>query len=738
MATVIPILKPGKDPTNPLSYRPIALTNCLCKLLEKMINARLMFYLETNNCLSKLQSGFRRGRCTIDNIIDLEIRIRNAFAKRNHLVSIFFDIEKAYDRTWRYGILRQLHSLGLRGNLPIFIQNFLSLRYFKVRIGNILSDDFIQEEGVPQGSVLSVTLFIIAINDILNVLPTSVHANMYVDDLHISCEGADMRFIERQLQSTIYKIERWSDNNGFCFSPSKTSCMHFCRKRALHPDPEIYFGGAKIDVVSEVNFLGLIFDKKLTFQSHIYKLRKKCERSLNLLKILSNTTWGAHRSSLLKVYHAIIRSKLDYGCVAYGSARKSVLRRLDTVHHCALRLCSGAFRTSPVDSLYVDCCEPPLELRRKILSLQYYFRLSSHKSHPFHTHTFTSYLTRIYNHRPSCIPPFHYRIKKILSDFNFDFTDILPSELFYRPPWTGSSFNFLNPFLNLDKALTPDIVFKQIFYHHRHSFRDHVPIYTDGSKSNNFVGCAYAIGDKACSYRLHNALSIFSAEILAIVKALEQIRGRREKNFIIYTDSLSVLHSMSDPDHRSNALIFKVFNLVNGLISSGYSILFCWVPSHVGIEGNEIADKAAKSANNYLKLDLPYCDAKKYAVHLLYEKWQEVWDQNTHNKLRAIKQSITAWRTNPSRKYDVIITRLRIGHTRYTHRHLLLRDPAPMCQQCTTIMSVKHILVECPVYASQRLYYFQSHCFELKDILSSVPHRNIFSFIKSIGFYPHI
>jgi potassium voltage-gated channel Eag-related subfamily H protein 8 len=100
IATVIPILKPGKDPTNPLSYRPIALTNCLCKLLEKMINARLMFYLETNNCLSKLQSGFRRGRCTIDNIIDLEIRIRNAFAKRNHLVSIFFDIEKAYDRTW--------------------------------------------------------------------------------------------------------------------------------------------------------------------------------------------------------------------------------------------------------------------------------------------------------------------------------------------------------------------------------------------------------------------------------------------------------------------------------------------------------------------------------------------------------------------------------------------------------------------------------------------------------------
>lgn len=104
MATIIPILKPNKDPTNPLSYRPIALTSCLSKILEKMISSRLTHYLELNNCLSLYQSGFRRGRSTIDNIVNLEGRIRNAFLRRNHLVAVFFDIEKAYDRTWRYGI----------------------------------------------------------------------------------------------------------------------------------------------------------------------------------------------------------------------------------------------------------------------------------------------------------------------------------------------------------------------------------------------------------------------------------------------------------------------------------------------------------------------------------------------------------------------------------------------------------------------------------------------------------
>ncbi|GFV17745.1 putative RNA-directed DNA polymerase from transposon X-element [Trichonephila clavipes] len=123
-----------------------------------------------------------------------------------------------------------------------------------------------------------------------------------------------------------------------------TSC--FCKtfermgKRKLHPDPFIHIGNIQIPVVSEVRFLGVIFDSKLTFLLHVLYLRKKCERSLNILRVLSNTIWGADRVSLLRVYQALILSRLDYGCVVYGSARASVLKRLDTVHHSALRICS--------------------------------------------------------------------------------------------------------------------------------------------------------------------------------------------------------------------------------------------------------------------------------------------------------------------------------------------------------------------------------------------------------------
>ncbi|KMQ83888.1 rna-directed dna polymerase from mobile element jockey-like protein [Lasius niger] len=152
-AVVIPILKPGKDPKSPLSYRPIALTNCLCKVLEKMVNARLMYVLEKDNAFHPFQSGFRRNRSSVDNLLALETEIRNAFVQNKHLVSIFFDIEKAYDRTWRHGILVDIFDRSLRGDLPIFIQNFLSKRYFNVKIGSTLSDLFIQEEGVPQSTI---------------------------------------------------------------------------------------------------------------------------------------------------------------------------------------------------------------------------------------------------------------------------------------------------------------------------------------------------------------------------------------------------------------------------------------------------------------------------------------------------------------------------------------------------------------------------------------------------------
>jgi len=113
----------------------------------------------------------------------------------------------------------------------------------------------------------------------------------------------------------------------------------------------------------KLNFL--VFDRKLSFILHLQQLKEKCLKAINLLRVAAHTSWGADQQTLLHLYRSLIRSKLDYGCILYGSARPSYLKILDPIHNNALRLCLGAFRTFPAVSLCVQATESPLSLRRK-------------------------------------------------------------------------------------------------------------------------------------------------------------------------------------------------------------------------------------------------------------------------------------------------------------------------------------------------------------------------------------
>ncbi|GFX63645.1 probable RNA-directed DNA polymerase from transposon X-element [Trichonephila clavipes] len=646
-AIVIPILRPGKDPKNPLSYRPIALTSCLCKTLERMVNARFVYELEKNKCIPLFQSGFRKGRSTLDNIIQLESKIRNAFVRRNHLVSIFFDIEKANDRTWRYGILRTLFNFGFRGNLPTFIKMFLNLRTFR--------------------------------------------ASLYVDDLQISCEGSDMRMIERQLQTAVNNILKWCDTNGHSISASKSCCVHFCRKRGIHPDPEI-----RIRVVKHL--------------------------------------LGADRTSLLRVYQAIVLSRIDYGCVAYGSACNSTLQKLDPVHHMALRICSGAFRTSPVQSLYVNCHQLPLDLRRRKLSLAYYFKILSVPSHPLQNVYMSTSMKRLYDARPSNIRPFMDRMKLHISELDLPNVHIQQRNLFLFQPWNTPRFPYINPFATYSKSTVAPVVFQRVFAYHRSQYSRYSAIYTDGSKRADYVGCGVVIEDIMHGYRLDTSCSIFTAEAVAIYRALQLIDSTMPRKYCIYTDSMSVLEALENYHDRCHPVVCTILDITSRLYSKGFDIVFCWLPSHVGIIGNEQADSAAKSATTHLPLAVPLSDMKRVILHHIFQIWQESWSQQLDNKLHSVKPVIGAWSVMPMRRTDVKLTRLRIGHTRFTHRHLLFGERAPECPSCHVSYTVHHILIDCPVFNHHRITFFNSSHLTLPDLVGEQPHQNLFAFIKKIGF----
>ena len=149
------------------------------------------------------------------------------------------------------------------------------------------------------------------------MIPPTVTQSLYVDDVQISFASCNLSICERQLQLTINRMTKWADENGFRFSAEKTVAVCFSRRRGLCPDPSLYLSGVALPVRSEHKFLGVTFDKKLTFGSHIKSLRLKCQKKLNIMRVLSHKSWGADRVCLLRIYRAIVRSTLDYGCIMY-------------------------------------------------------------------------------------------------------------------------------------------------------------------------------------------------------------------------------------------------------------------------------------------------------------------------------------------------------------------------------------------------------------------------------------
>ena len=148
-----------------------------------------MWYLERGGYINGKQAGFRKNRSATDALIQFEGDVQTAIANKQHTIAIFFDINKAYDTAWRRGVLEELHQSSLRGTLPIFVANFLSDRRIRVRIRSTLSDLQRVPEGMPQGSVLSCTCFMLAMNSITENLPEYVNTTLYVDDFYIYTSG---------------------------------------------------------------------------------------------------------------------------------------------------------------------------------------------------------------------------------------------------------------------------------------------------------------------------------------------------------------------------------------------------------------------------------------------------------------------------------------------------------------------------------------------------------------------
>ncbi|GBO17396.1 hypothetical protein AVEN_268765-1 [Araneus ventricosus] len=185
-------------------------------------------------------------------------------------------------------------------------------------------------------------------------------------------------------------------------------------------------------------------------------------QTLNIIKVLASTSWGADRASLMKIYKSIVRYKIDYGAPIYGSAAKSILKILDVAHNQGLRIDTGAFRTSPISSLHVSGGEPSLELRRQRLSHCYFYKIKSVEFHPMCSKVINPIYGSLFSIKLSFTPTFGFRIGEILRTFKIQDFPVVVS-INGPPPWQEEHFDFIDDFVHFLKQSTSDMIFQKLF-----------------------------------------------------------------------------------------------------------------------------------------------------------------------------------------------------------------------------------------------------------------------------------
>ena len=232
---VIPIHKQGKPKSDKNSYRPIALTSHVCKLMEKVVLNRLDHYCEKEGVIPKNQAGFRKGRSTIEHLVKLTTQVKQQFARRKNIIATFFDVKKAYDQVWHYKLLQKLKTHNKTGGMFDYIKTFLSNRHIQVRVGNTYSEPRDLHMGLPQGSVISPILFNILIADLPNSLSKDAILAQYADDICMwmrvtmkrTTSKRTLNHIKRLYQNELNKINTFMVDNGLTLSLEKTNILLF-------------------------------------------------------------------------------------------------------------------------------------------------------------------------------------------------------------------------------------------------------------------------------------------------------------------------------------------------------------------------------------------------------------------------------------------------------------------------------------------------------------------------------
>ena len=663
------IPKPGRTTTTPKTtdFRPISLLSIFGKVLDALLANRLSFSALECGFIAETQFGFTEGRSADDALLNITDFINTQLSKKYHVFALSLDIIGAFSNAnWR--IIKSILDLMPIGHqLRTLAYSFCSNRSAASRDFPAVSREL--SMGCPQGSCCGPILWNILFNSFLSSLSSfdattyPIHTQAYADDGITLVAIKDPREFGLIGQRVLDLLHGWAATNQLQFSPVKTTWTIFTRdtslrsvmrnptQRNLRWQP-LQLGNSAVQYANTFRLLGVVFDDGLTWRYHISYITKRVNTLFAAALRSTRIRWGFSPQALMTMYKAILEPILTYGSVIWAervSKVKYLYNKLRSTQRTVLLSVTGCYRTTSHEKVQRIAKTPPIDITAKQFAI-------------------------------------HRKLQLTATDID-------------KTP----------------KGIAAGHPSGRISIHYKH-FKDHfspavLNCFTDGSKTDNYVGAAFITVpvDGSTITHTHKTqlaahCSIFQAELLAISNALEHTLALQPPppSVAVITDSLSSLKALQNPRPVHN-LIIKIKSTYAALTKCGTTVSFFWCRAHIGTAGNEAADKAAKTAHTE---PITYFNRPATVFkQLKYQAIRDAWADEPSTITNGI--ILDVWPTTASR----IKSRYQPVH-KYIHH--FLSDHGPFrariarfmtdvtCQCGTGEHNAIHVLNNCPLAAQAR------------------------------------
>lgn len=337
-AKCVPVFKGAPlDPTTPISYRPISILTSINKVLEQLIHKQITIFIEEHNILPSFQYGYRKMHNTSQAILDLTDSIAKNNKDKLVTISVFMDLSKAFDTVDKNILIKKMKDIGFSDTTMQLINSYMSQRTFCM--GND-REEYTTTFGVPQGSILGPLLFIIYTSDMEDITINN-KVIVYADDTTLLITGRNLTEAKQHCNAILQRFYNYFTLNKLSINPSKTKYMVFTPKTKLGKkfhdtcNTQVILNNIKLEKVSEIRFLGVIINSKLTWDPHKKHISKKVNKNIGLLYKCRQVM---NENSLIKMYKTFIEPYFLYAIEVWGHSAVSETDMINKLQNKVLRV----------------------------------------------------------------------------------------------------------------------------------------------------------------------------------------------------------------------------------------------------------------------------------------------------------------------------------------------------------------------------------------------------------------